>query len=233
MSEDLGERTWAKYLRLNGADELIRNRDLAYVGPQYGWGPSPPDQYVLNHTLEDLEKRVSAPLFLFTITQNSHYPWMPQPELVDDWRTLNQPQSPVAEIDPDSIEHSEKRQNYLHAIENQLRMLTELILHYGDENSIFVLIGDHQPPQVSRRADGWETPVHIVSRDADLIAAFEEYGFASGLAVEPVEPTLRHEGIYSLFMRMLISQYGVDRTKLPAYLPNGADRSAPAQPLPN
>lgn len=232
MSENLGERTWAKYLRLNGADELIRNRDLGYVGPQYGWGPSPPDQFVLNFTQEQLAQRVDQPLFLFTITQNSHYPWAPQPELVDDWRTLNQPQPPVVEIDPDSIEHSEKRQNYMRAIDNQLRILTDFILRHGDENSLFVLIGDHQPPQVSRRADGWETPVHIVSRDADLIAAFSEYGFGPGLEVQPVEPAVRHEGIYSLFMRALLSQYGVDRTNLPEYLPNGADRSPPSEPVP-
>jgi phosphoglycerol transferase MdoB-like AlkP superfamily enzyme len=231
MSENLGERTWAKYLRLNGADELIRNRDLGYVGPQYGWGPSPPDQYVLNYTQEQLAQRVDQPLFLFTITQNSHYPWTPQPELVEDWRTLNQVQPPVAEIDPDSIEHSEKRQNYLSAIENQLRILTDFMLRHGDENSIFVLIGDHQPPQVSRRADGWETPVHIVSRDADLIAAFAEYGFGPGLEVQPVEPALRHEGIYSLFMRVLLSQYGANQTNLPEYLPNGADRSPPREPV--
>ncbi len=232
MAENLGERTWAKYLRLNGADELIRNRDLGYVGPQYGWGPSPPDQFVLNYTQEQLAQRVDQPLFLFTITQNSHYPWAPQPELVEDWRTLNQPQPPVVEIDPDSIEHSEKRQNYMRAIENQLRILTDFILRHGDENSLFVLIGDHQPPQVSRRADGWETPVHIVSRDADLIAAFAEYGFGPGLEVQPVEPTLRHEGIYSLFMRVLLSQYGADQTNLPEYLPNGADRSPPSEPVP-
>jgi len=232
MAENLGERTWAKYLRLNGADELIRNRDLGYVGPQYGWGPSPPDQFVLNYTQEQLAQRVDQPLFLFTITQNSHYPWTPQPELVEDWRMHNQPQPPVAEIDPDSIEHSEKRQNYMRAIENQLRILTDFMLRHGDENSLFVLIGDHQPPQVSRRADGWETPVHIVSRDADLIAAFAEYGFGPGLEVQPVEPTLRHEGIYSLFMRVLLSQYGADQTSLPEYLPNGADRSPPREPVP-
>jgi hypothetical protein len=106
------------------------------------------------------------------------------------------------------------------------------MLRHGDENSLFVLIGDHQPPQVSRRADGWETPVHIVSRDADLIDAFAEYGFGPGLEVQPVEPTLRHEGIYSLFMRVLLSQYGADQTSLPEYLPNGADRSPPREPVP-
>lgn len=227
MSENVGERTWAKYVRLNGADELLRNRDLDYVGPQYGWGPAPPDQYVLNYAQDMLAQRLDQPLFLFTITQNSHYPWTPHPELVDDWRTLNQPQPPAAEIDPDSIEHSEKRQNYLRAIDYQLRMLTDFILRHGDQDALFVLIGDHQPPQVSRRSDGWETPVHIVSKDADLLAAFSEYGFAPGLVVEPVEPALRHEGIYSLFMRLLLGQYGEVRTPLPAYLPHGAGQEAP------
>ena len=144
------------------------------------------------------------PLFLFTIPRNAHFPWAPRREWFDDWRPLTHPQPPVVEIDPDSIEHSEKRQNYMRAIDNQLRILTDFILRHGDENSLFVLIGDHQPPQVSRRADGWETPVHIVSRDADLIAAFSEYGFGPGPKGPPVEPAGRHEGIYSPFMLSLL-----------------------------
>lgn len=221
LSENLTERTWARYLRLSGADELIRNQDLDYAGPLYGWGPAPPDQYVLNHVRDMLAQRVHQPLLLFTITQNSHFPWLPLPELVDDWRTLNQSQAATAPVDPDAIAHATERQNYMDAIDYQLRMLTDFILSQDNDNALFVLVGDHQPPRVSRRADGWETPIHIVSKDAELIAAFAEYGFSPGLKAESVRATLHHEGIYSMLMRVLLDQYGIDHLHLPAYLPLG------------
>lgn len=221
LDENISEVGWAKYTRMLGVDELIRNKDMAYVGPRYGWGPAPPDQWVLNWAQERLKAEHDQPLMLFTITQNSHYPWTPHPELVEDWRTLNEPAPEEAPVDPDTISLDDMRSNYLNAIDYQLRMLAQFILEVGDENSIFVLIGDHQPPAVSRRADGWSTPVHIISKDARFVDAFAEYGFTPGLEVSDLEPSLRHEGFYSLFMRELLSRYAAGAIAEPAYLPEG------------
>lgn len=221
LDENISEVGWSKYTRMLAVDELIRYKDMGFVGPRYGWGPAPPDQWVLYWSHEYLKSKTDKPLLFFTITQNSHYPWMPHPELVEDWRTLNQPGPEPAPVDPETIALDTMRANYLNAIDYQLRMLTEWILDVGDENSIFVLIGDHQPPAVSRRADGWATPVHIISKDAALIDAFAGYGFVSGLEVNHLEPSLRHEGFYSMFMRVLLGRYGVNRIAQPAYLPEG------------
>ncbi|HQY91177.1 sulfatase-like hydrolase/transferase [Caldilinea sp.] len=221
LDENLSEVAWAKYTRLLSADELLRNKDLAYDGPRYGWGPAPPDQWVLHWAQERLKTENHQSLLLFTITQNSHYPWTPHPTLVDDWRTLDQPGAEEPPVDPDTISQEAMRRNYLNAITYQLRMLTQFIRDVGDEHSIFILIGDHQPPAVSRRADGWATPVHIISQDAALVAAFEEYGFTPGLTVSDLEPTLRHEGFYSLFIRVLFNNFGLDQIAAPVYLPQG------------
>lgn len=221
LDENISEVGWAKYTRMLAVDELIRNKDMEYIGPRYGWGPAPPDQWVLHWAHERLKATTDKPLMFFTITQNSHYPWKPHPDLVEDWRTLNQPAPEAAPVDPETIALDEMRANHLNAIEYQLRMLTQFILEVGDEHSIFVLIGDHQPPAVSRRADGWSTPVHIVSKDAAFVDAFSEYGFISGLSVTDLEPPLRHEGLYSMFMRVLLGRYGAGKLVQPAYLPEG------------
>ncbi|MBK8047172.1 MAG: sulfatase-like hydrolase/transferase [Anaerolineales bacterium] len=222
LEEDYVDKVWAKYERFYGVDKLVRNKDLDYVGPRFGWGPALPDQYTLNFAEQQLAAATDQPRFLFTITQNSHYPWTPHPVLVDDWRTLNQVQEQTPTTDPDSIEHAARRANYLHAVDYQLRMLTKFIMENGDDNSIFVLIGDHQPPGVSRRSEGWATPVHVIAKDPALIDAFAPYGFESGLEVARVQSALRHEGIYSLFMRLLYQAYGDQRMALPPYLPTGA-----------
>ena len=187
--------------------------------PEYGWGPAPPDQYSLNFARETIRGETDGPYLFFTITQNSHYPWAPQPVLVESWQELNRP-GPAPPPSSELIEHVERRQNYWDAIEYQLEMLTEFILSEPNEQAIFVLVGDHQPPRVSRREDGWDTPLHIIAKDAGFVASFREYGFTSGLAVWESEPTFRHEGFRSLFVRQLLASYG-DGGELPLYFPEG------------
>lgn len=223
LQENFSEEVWAKYLRLLSADELIRYKDLGYVGPKYGWGPSPPDQWTLYWVHEVLQNKTDQPLFLFTITQNSHYPYAPLPLIGEDWRMLNKPGKDPPPVDPQTIRLSIMRANYLRAIEYELRILTRWILDVGDSNSIFILIGDHQPPAVSRRADGYATPLHILSQDSAFVEAFMDYGFVPSLEVNDLQPSLRHEGFYSLFMRVLFNRYGLHQLAQPAYLPNGVE----------
>ena len=221
IARELRESDRLQYLNFYGVNDWVDFSRLGYIGPRYGWGPAPPDQYVLWQVETELAETLDQPLFLFYLTQNSHYPWVPQPELAEDWRALNQPsQDPSAPL-PDQIPQAAKRRNYLNAVEYQLRFLTDWIVKADHENAVYVLIGDHQPQQVSRRDDGFDTPIHIISRDAGLIQSFGDYGFVGGLIVDEVEPVMRHEGFYSLLVRTLLARYGQGDKVLPAYLPNG------------
>lgn len=223
LEDDLSEQGWQKYTRLLAMDQLIRYKDLGYTGPRYGWGPSAPDQWTLHYVQEELTQKIDRPLFFFTITQNSHYPFAPLPTLAEDWRALNQPGEQPEPVDPQTMRLITLRANYLDAILLELRLLTQWIIAVGDPNSIFVLIGDHQPPAVSRRADGYATPIHILSQDKAFVAAFGDYGFVSGMEVQNFQPALRHEGFYSLFMRLLLRRYGINQLAQPVYLPNGVE----------
>ena len=221
IAKELREGDLQQYLNFYGVDDWLTYGRLDYQGLRYGWGPAPPDQYVLWYLEKEVAAKLDQPKFIFTITQNSHYPWVPQPEMVDDWQTLNQPgEDPTAPL-PDQIPSQAKRRNYITAIEYQLRFLTDFILKNGRDNAVYVLIGDHQPQQVSRHDDGFETPVHIISRDGDFVEFFRQYGFVDGLKVDEIAPALRHEGFYSLFVRALLASYGPDGAALPDYLPDG------------
>ena len=223
IAKELRESEWLKYVRFYGLDDLRQYNSLDYRGPRYGWGPAPPDQYVLWHTETEVAAALDQPLFFFYITQNSHYPWVPQPKLAQDWRTLNRPAEDPAAPLPDQITHQARRRNYWQAIDYQLRFLTDFIRKAGRDDAIYILVGDHQPQQVSRHEDGFETPLHIISRDADFVRSLEEYGFVDGLTVEDLRPSMRHEGLYSLLVRALLTNYGQGGRALPAYLPNGID----------
>ena len=221
LTADLDEEDWDQLKNLYGTDRWPNYDDLDFKGPHFGWGPSPPDQYALSYAHDNILNELNKPFFFFFVTQNSHYPWTPLPEVVDDWRTLNDPHDLADIFELGAISHEEKRQNYLNSINYELRFLANYIIETGQDDSIFVLIGDHQPPQVSRRSDSFDTPVHILSRDPALVDAFLNYGFVPGLAVEQATATLRHEGFYSMFMRVLVAECGQGIRALPDYLPRG------------
>ncbi|MBX2998200.1 MAG: hypothetical protein KF893_06770 [Caldilineaceae bacterium] len=225
ISRELKEDRWQVYQRFYGMDHWVRFKDLNYVGPMVSWGPAPLDQYSLNFARELVEESTDKPILFYNLTQNSHYPWYELGELADDWRDLNDPDYPQPNAPAELIKHDAKRQNYFNSIRYELKMLSDFIRSDTAENSIFVLVGDHQPPQVSRRDDSSDTPIHIISRDADFIASFFEYGFEEGMDVSVIEPALRHEGIYSLMVRQLLQQYGEEGVDLPNYLPNGVSFS--------
>jgi hypothetical protein len=186
---------------------------------------------VLSYVEDEVLAPVEQPTFLFYITQNSHYPWTPQPEVVQDWRDLNQPAAdPTAPL-PEQLSHDTKRRNYFNAVEYQLRFLTDFILDTGHEDAIYVLVGDHQPQQVSRRSDGFETPLHVISRDAGFVQSLQAYGFDDGLLAQDTTVDLRHEGFYSLFVRALLANYGQGDRVLPEYLPYGIVTERPVDGL--
>lgn len=222
LSSELPEGEWLKQERFFGVDRWFRYEDLHYHGPLFGWGPVPPDQYVLHYARDLIRQTSDQPFLLFFITQNSHYPFAPLPTLAADWRTLNAAGASPPSVDAENMDHALRRRNYADAIRYDLETLTQFVVTEGAENDLFVFIGDHQPPRVSRRDDGFATPIHIVSRDLQLIAAFQEYGFVPGLQVRDLEQSIKHEGFYSLFMRTLLATYGDDPgATLPVYVPDG------------
>ncbi|MBV7337019.1 hypothetical protein KFU94_54080 [Chloroflexi bacterium TSY] len=236
LSVEMTSFEWEKYQSFYGVDEWLRYRDLGFRGRRYSWGPSPPDQYsvnfmhdymVCNRSREENNFRENSktgqqqPFFFFYVTQNSHYPWSPMPPLAEDWRTLNEPQPDAVVESWRAVSHEVTRRNYMAAMDYQLRFLVDFITKQGDEQSIFILVGDHQPPRVARRADGFETQIHIVSQNADLATRFIEHGFVKGMRVHSLAKSIKHEGFYSLFMHTLVSTYGKSVETLPPYLPDG------------
>lgn len=219
-ANEISDQEWQQYKHFYGVDEWLRFSDLDYSGPLYGWGPSPPDQYVIHVGHERITRSSAAPHIIFFITQNSHYPWYPLPSLAPDWRTLND-LPPLAEQPSQPIPQAKLRMHYLASIEYTLQMMVNFILQEGGADDIFVLVGDHQPARVARYADGWDTPIHVISQDGAFVEMFHEYGFVPGLATSTVEGELHHAGFYTLFMRTLLQKYGVNQDNLPVYLPEG------------
>ena len=220
IAVELGDEQWEQYQTFYGTDRWLRYSDLAYSGRHYGWGPAPPDQFVLSAVNEELQNN-GQPLFLFMITQNSHYPWREVPDLVADWRALNDGSEANPQPNIKTPKVTASRDHYMQSIRYELQFLTRFILEEADDDAIFILVGDHQPGYITRPEDGLETPLHILSKDESLAASLSAYGFERGLRLDEPRAGMKHEGLYSLLMRVLLGRYGRGDRLPPPYWPDG------------
>ena len=207
------------YQQFYAIDEWINFEDLNYEGKMYGFGPCPPDQYSLSFAHEYIRSKQKEPYFLFYITQNSHSPFGSPESVVENWKELNQaygqPQF------SSSIFVRPKLEDYKKAIRYQLDNLTDFIAKNGSENDLFIIVGDHQPPVFPKPDAGWETPIHIIGKNKDWTDQFQDYGFCPGLLADKAQKPMRHEGVYSMFMRELLRICGEENTDLPPFRPEG------------
>ncbi|MDN5202641.1 hypothetical protein QQ008_14730 [Fulvivirgaceae bacterium BMA10] len=211
---------YSDYTRFYKIDHWISYHDLNYVGKKYGWGPSPPDQYSLNFAHDLIkDQQEKEPFVLFFIDVNSHNPFASPTNAVDDWRSLNR--SPKGLPQDSDFFSKPTLENYQSAIKYQLDYLSQFIVKNGSENDIFLLIGDHQPPLLASDEDGFETPVHIIAKDSTFIGDFVNEGFQEGLIIEEGNRAFNHAGLYSLFMRQVIKNYGIANEDLPVFFPEG------------
>ncbi len=215
-----------KNRRFYGMDVWLTFEDLNYDGPLYGWGPAPPDQYVLGFMREWAQGQ-SQPVFMVYLTQSSHYPWAPLPPVVDDWRLLahmHDPRSGKADLEAwKQVPHAQVRRDYWNAVAYTWAQIGDFLLALEDPDAVVIVLGDHQPPRVSARRDTYATILHICARDPAWVDALAAYGFRPGLWLATPTATVRHEGLYSLLVRELVRHYGPPGSDLPPYLPQGLE----------
>jgi hypothetical protein len=176
-----------------GFDLFLEGRDLDYRGPPLGhW--KIPDQFSLARFDELHPLRPdSPPRFLFFPTITSHWPFGPVPPYQTDWERLLTP-------DPFGAEESLRLQNayvdwldklpgYVDMFEYTYRWLGGYLQRLEARESVMLWVGDHQPASsVTGEGASWDVPVHLITRDPELLARFVALGFRPGLV--PKRPTL-------------------------------------------
>jgi hypothetical protein len=161
--------------------------DLGYAGPPFGWFDIP-DQYTLRH-FDDTAATADdqAPLFAQIVLVSSHTPFVPVPPYLADWSDAGSYRS----VGPDEWKRvyappdwSALGEPYVESVVYDLETLGAwLARRPGD--ALVIILGDHQPPGfISGEKQPWTVPIHVLSRDADLIWPFAAAGYAEG-AVPP------------------------------------------------
>jgi hypothetical protein len=171
--------------RFYGFDCIYDFDALDYKGPAMGWWKIP-DQFTLYKIYRTEIEGASKPVFAKFSLIMTHIPYYPVPEYVPDWRRFDDRTAYRAGLP--SVAHDAYRDLmelsrwYLAAVGYELDVLEGFLASYVPENSLVLIVGDHQPPKLATHDDdSWAVPMHVVSKREDLVRAFDALGFEDGL----------------------------------------------------
>lgn len=172
-----------------GFDANYFSADLGYGGPPFGWFTIP-DQFTLGQFAARELTPLHQPLFAQIVLVSSHTPFAPVPPYLDDWRdaddfkTVPQHDWPRIYAQPD---WNDLDQPYLDSIAYDLKTLGAWLKGL-DKDALVIMLGDHQPPEITRVAgQPWTVPIYVLSRDAELVQPFAALGYTPGDTPSPRE----------------------------------------------
>ena len=206
---------WKTLSKVFATKNFITHEQLNYTGKllQFMSLRAIPDEYTLNYAFNKIKK--NTPFFLFFPSLNSHFQWHSPLTIEKNWKDYNTLDFKTTKNSKNSSED-----NYLKAITYQYDYLTKFIADHADDNTVFVLFGDHQPPKITTKEMGKNTPLYIISKDEKFINSFHQEGFHNHLDLHHIKKTIKHEGFYTLFIKKIIKAYGVGHEDI-KILPDG------------
>jgi hypothetical protein len=185
-------------------DKLYDRYNVGYHGPSYAFA-SMPDQYVMG-TLQrrELAKPNRRPVFAEVDLVSSHEPWTRIPRMIA-WNQLgNGSIFSRNTIDTGSagfkVGDFGGVSSYLHgnpavraaygqSIRYTMTAVTSFIQHYGNRNTVLIVLGDHQPwSEVSGLEPSHEVPISIIARDPSVLTRISGWGWTDGLLPSPKAP---------------------------------------------
>ena len=181
-----GIKTPSLNARAWGFDREVYAGDLDYHGPAFGWFEIP-DQFTLNRTAKIRSALGSdPPVFTQVVLVSSHIPFSPVPPYLADWNDSGT----FASVSATAMEEiyrqpdwSRLAPEYLKSLGYDFAALEGWLTQRMPGDGLVILLGDHQPPAVigGRPEPPWTVPIHVLSRDPDLVAPFIAEGYVPGL----------------------------------------------------
>ena len=177
-----------------GLDYVYDTRNLGYRGPDLGWA-STPDQYTLS-VLEQAEHgRIGRPpLFAQIALVSSHAPWPIIPEVIG-WDRVGDGAvyADLASGEPRDAVWAKgtkaARTAYRRSLQYSLTSLVSWVETYGSEDTVLVVLGDHQAaPLLSAPGAGRDVPISVIAGDPAVLRRIDGWGWTPGMAPAPHAP---------------------------------------------
>jgi phosphatidylglycerophosphate synthase len=180
-------RAWPEGSTYYHYDQIYDRRNLGYRGPGFGLPPMP-DQYALAALQRrELAPRDRRPLFAEVDLISSHTPWTRIPRLipwdqVGDGSIFNR--IPPAASSRASLlgDSTRARKAYGQSIEYSLSTLFSFVQRYGNDNTVLVVLGDHQPSTVvSGQGASHDVPISVIAHDPKVLDQIAGWRWQDGL----------------------------------------------------
>jgi hypothetical protein len=200
-----GIKTPSSNTRAWGFDREVYAADLDYHGPAFGWFEIP-DQFTLNRTAKIRSALGSdPPVFTQVVLVSSHIPFSPVPPYLADWNDSGA----FASVSATALKEIYRQPDwsrlgpeYLKSLGYDFAALEGWLTQRMPGDGLVILLGDHQPPAVigGRPEPPWTVPIHVLSRDPDLVAPFIAEGYVSGLVPAQKPPYRGMETFLAWFL---------------------------------
>jgi hypothetical protein len=176
-----------------GYNKVYDSRNTGYRGPAFSWAPQP-DQYTLSWFEKNVHGPAHDPLFVEMPLVSSHTPWAPLPQLIDwddvgdgsIYQQIAQDGKKVGSVWKDPVK---LRREYARSIQYTLTTMISWLERYGDDNTVLVMLGDHQPSSlIVGDGAGRDVPVTLLAKDKNVMARAADWGWTDGLKPAPKAP---------------------------------------------
>lgn len=180
--------------------------NVGYQGKNFFYAAMP-DQYTMSaFHRNELAKPGRKPVMAEIDFVSSHTPFVPLPQMVD-WNAVGD-----GSVFKEMAEKGQKpeeiwndagltRKAYGQSIQYSLNTLISYLQTYGDNNTVLVFLGDHQPaPMVTNNSKSWDVPITIVAKDPAVLERVSSWGWHDGLNPGPQAPVWPMQSFRDKFM---------------------------------
>jgi hypothetical protein len=195
-----------------GIDRVHIGPTLGYHGPGFSFSPMP-DQYTLAE-FERLEhgRADRGSLFAQIELTSSHVPYTPIPRPVD-WNALGDgsifaPQVEGAVAGDQVLADGDlARAQYRTAASYSLSTLIDYLQRYGDDRTVLIFLGDHQPQTlITGEGVSHDVPITIVAKDPAVLDKIASWDWDPGLKPSAQAPVWPMEAFRDRFLTAFGSQ---------------------------
>jgi hypothetical protein len=169
-----------------GFDREIFASELDYRGPSFGWFAIP-DQFTLDRVATIRSALGPAPPYLADWDDSGTFASVPATAMEEVWR-----QPDWTQLAPE----------YLNSLRYDFAVLAGWLTRRISGDGLVILLGDHQPPAIvgGQPQPPWTVPIHVLSRDPELVAPFVAQGYVFGVFPTQAPPHLGMETFLARFL---------------------------------
>ena len=208
-------------------DSLVAyDGDFAYRGPGFSFVPIT-DQFAIwtaHQRLEEVRSgdAVDRPLYVHYQLVSSHTPFNRIPPFIENWDELgdgsiyHERSEEILRFDNTWGGGRELDEGYVASLEYVFRSITDYLDQFMDhrDDPILIFFGDHQPQRPIREgAATLAVPIHIATREPELLEPFGEYGFTPGFKPQQERPHPHFTEFYPMFAEIARRGRTVERPR--------------------